>query len=308
MFDHFAWSVVSVPLIVLLASWALADRFRPDLAARVFAWSALAAAVAAALNLLAFAVAALAEIPVLARAGGLSGEVVAADTKHEPWVTWLALAWVIVATVAVVRTLRRRRRALRSARREADLLGPGQDVVIVPEPGADAFALPGKPGRIVITAGMRELLDDRQYQALVAHERAHLAGNHHVLVWIANLAATVHPVLRPVARKVGFLVERAADEAAVGELGDRRQVAVAIGEAALAAKGAARASLAGAQLMAMGSSPGLVPDRVRALLRPGRLGRWQAVVPAVVAASTLVWTVECCADLVQLLNLASLGR
>ncbi|GHF50458.1 Zn-dependent protease with chaperone function [Amycolatopsis bartoniae] len=303
MLDHFAWSVVAVPLIVLLAARLLGDRLRPDTAARVFAWTALVAAGAAAVNLLAFAVTAVAEIPVVARTFDWSRAVVAAGTAPVPEVSWLALGWVVVAAGAVVHVVRRRRRALRGARREAALLPAGEDVVLVPDPGADAFALPGKPGRIVVTTGMRKLLDERQYSALLAHERAHLAGDHHVLVWLGELAAAVHPLLRPVARRVGFLVERAADESAVRELGDRRQVAVAIGTAALATTEPARP---GARLMALGSSPGVVPDRVRALLRPGRAARWQAVVPVVLAATTVLWTGECLLDLVQLLELARL--
>lgn len=304
MFDHFAWSVVVVPLAALAVVWLLGDRLRPDLAAKCFAWSALAVAGAAGLNLVAFALKALAEVPAVADAGGWSREIVVADTAHVPWVSWLSLGWVLVGSGAILVVVRRRRRAVLSGQLEADLIECDQDVVIVPDSRVDAFALPGRPGRIVITTGMRELLDEQQFSVLVAHERAHLDGDHHRLVWMGELAAVIHPLLRPVARKVAFLVERAADESAVAELGDRRQVARAIGAAALAAARPGGSRTAGAHLMAVGSSPGAMPSRVRALLRPGRFGRWQTVVLIVVVVSTVVWTGECLYDLGELLVLA----
>ncbi|HEV7975444.1 M56 family metallopeptidase [Amycolatopsis sp.] len=308
MFDHFAWSVVVAPLIVVLATWALGGRLRPDFAAWAFAWSAAAAAAASTLNLLVFALKALAEIPVVAALGGWSHDTVIADTVHVPWVSWLSLGWLVFIAGAVLIALRRHVRAMRAARREAGLLGAGQDVVILADDRIDAFAVPGRPGRIVVTSGMREVLDEPQYAALVAHERAHLDRNHHVLVWITNMAAVAHPVFRPVARKVEYLVERAADEAAADELGDRRGVAMAIGGAALAASASARSGGVAVRtpgtLMALGSAPGVVPHRVKALLKPGRRARWQVVVPVLLAASSVVWTGECVYDLLELLALA----
>ncbi|MFE2752279.1 M48 family metalloprotease [Actinosynnema sp. NPDC059335] len=307
MFDHFAWSVLATPLLVLLGTASLADRVRPGLAVRVFAWTAVVAAGAGAVTLLSFALKALAELPVVAAWGHWSADEVVADTAHVRWVPWVSLAWTcaIVAVVAVARA--RRRRAVEAVRGEVRWLDRHEGVVVVDDARADAFALPaakGEPGRIVVTTGMLGALDGPQRAAVFAHERAHLAGGHHRLVWLARLAAAIHPVLWPVARKVAYLAERAADEAAAAELGDRRAVARALGHAALATSGHGRRPHG--LLAASGSTPGAVPRRVSALIAPDLRRRWPAVLPVLLAAGTVGWTGECVYDLVELLHLASL--
>src|SRR5260221_12849492 len=83
---------------------------------------------------------------------------------------------------------------------------------------------------------MLAALDGRGRAALVAHERAHLAGFHYLFTTAARLAATASPLLRPVARAVEYTVERWADERAATVVGDRRLVPHALGRAALAAQ------------------------------------------------------------------------
>jgi Zn-dependent protease with chaperone function len=303
VFDHFVWSVVVTPLLVLGGTRLLVDRLRPDLAARAFAVSALVVAVASTANLVVFAVKALAELPVVATLGDWSHDTVVADTAYVPWVSWLSLACLPVVAVAVTREWRRHSVTVHAASAELDGV-PDDDagVVVLPGGWVDAFAVPataGRPGRVVVTEGMRDLLDDRQYAALVAHERAHLAGGHHLLVRLAGLAAAAHPLLRPVAGQVAYLVERAADEAAAAELGDRGGVARAIGIAALAATRSR-----GAALSAVGAHPGSVPRRVAALAAAGPR-RWALLlVPLLLGVGTVVWTAECAYDLHELLSLA----
>ncbi|MBM7774382.1 Zn-dependent protease with chaperone function [Actinokineospora baliensis] len=300
MFDHFAWSVLATPVLVLVVSWLLVDRLRPDLAARVFAGSAVVAAAASTVNLAAFALKALAELPVVASWGGWSHQRVVDDTAHVPWVSWVSLGWLIAVVILGTRAWLVRRRQFRAVSGDWT---DSDDVVVIDDPRVDAFAVPGRPGRIVVTAGLSELLDDRQFRAVVAHERAHLDGGHHRLVWWARIAAVAHPLLRPVARQVEYLVERAADEAAAEVIGDREQVGRAIGHAALAASGS-RAERPGGALMALGASPGIVPRRVAALFAPGRGGRWSGVLLPLLAVGTVVWTGECVYDLFELLSLA----
>jgi Zn-dependent protease with chaperone function len=297
VFDHFVWSVVVVPFAVLTAAYLLADRLRPELAARVFAWSTVAAGMAAAVSLLSFALKAAAEVPAIARAGGWSSEKVAADTAHVPWVPWLSLSWCVAAGIAVAVAWRRRRGALASAARYARDLPGDEQIVVVPSDEADAFALPGRPGRIVVTTGMRGALDADMYDALVAHERCHLDERHHNLVWFARLAAASHPVLTPMVRQIEYLVERAADEAAADVLGSRRQVASAIGIAAL--RITRTRPRPGA--LHIGSPGRIVVRRVTALLSARPRARGLLVVPILLAASSLVWTGECVYDLHELI-------
>ncbi|MEU5692035.1 M48 family metalloprotease [Actinosynnema sp. NPDC020468] len=309
MFDHFAWSVVATPLLVLLGTWLSADRLRPDLAPRVFAWSAVVAALASTVNLVVFGLKALAQIPAVAAVGDWSADVVVADTAHVPWVPGLSLVWACAVAIAVGAQWWRRRRVLRAARAEVEWLEPRGDVVTVADERVEAFALPGtrgRPGRIVLTTGILDILDERQRVAVIAHERAHLAGDHHTLVWLTRVAATAHPVLWPVARKVAYLVERAADEAAAVELGDRRHVARAIGFAALAAARSGGVARSHGLPAALGAAPGVVPRRVSALMVPRERRRWTAVLPVLLAIGTVVWTFECVYDLHELLALASI--
>ena len=48
--------------------------------------------------------------------------------------------------------------------------------MVVPDGTADAYAVPGWPGRIVVTAGMLDALNPDERRVLLAHERAHAAA------------------------------------------------------------------------------------------------------------------------------------
>jgi Zn-dependent protease with chaperone function len=298
MFDHFVWSVLVVPALTATVALIAADRMPPGRAAAVLAWSAAGAAAASTANLALFAVTALARIPIAGRWLGWSGAVVARDTVAVPWVPWLSLALLGWAVTAVVLTRRRHRHALAAAAGFAGLPRE-QEVFVVPDPVPEAFSLEGPPRRIVVTTGMRDLLTAEQYTALLAHEREHLDGGHHRLVRIAELACAAHPLLRVLAVRVDYLVERAADEKAARTVGDRRSVAFAIGAAALAGAGGG----SGLQLAERG---GVVPRRVRELLRPRRrrVPWFFLLLPACLAVTSLVWTVEAARDLVELLQAA----
>lgn len=177
-------------------------------------------------------------------------------------VAFLALL-VVVGACAV--TLRRHRRTRRRALQALEGL-PEQCPAVLPDSSAYAYALPGTAsspgGRIVVSTGMLHCLDADEQRALLAHERAHLAGRHHRFLLVAQLAAVTNPLLRPLREAVVYTTERWADEDAAGVLGDRRTVARAVGKAALASRGRA---MAGVTAFA---SAGPVPRRVAALLAP----------------------------------------
>jgi len=129
--------------------------------------------------------------------------------------------------------IRARARGLAEAYRRAALMAPDGPVVIVPGQAIEAYALPGAPGRIVVSGRLLDALDDRGRAALLAHEQAHLAARHHLFTTVAHLAAAANPLLLPVARAVDYTVERWADERAATATGDRRLVAATIGRVAL---------------------------------------------------------------------------
>ncbi|MFJ5228899.1 M56 family metallopeptidase [Kitasatospora sp. NPDC088391] len=143
--------------------------------------------------------------------------------------------------------------------------GPGGDVLVVADDRPEAFALPGRRGsggRVVVSTGMLRLLGPTGREVLLAHERAHLRGRHHLLSALVDLAGAVHPAVRGLAPALDFQLERWADEAAAERAGDRRVAAAALARAALAT--GARPERG--PLMAVGTGP--VPRRVAALLGP----------------------------------------
>lgn len=107
-------------------------------------------------------------------------------------------------------------------------------LVVLPVDEPTAFAVPGRPGHVVVSAGMLRRLDGDERRVLLAHERAHLRRHHHRYLWVASIAAAVAPPLQPLRRRIRFATERWADEEAAGEVGDRRLVARTIARAALA--------------------------------------------------------------------------
>lgn len=254
--------------IPFLVSAALAVSARPvarRLPPRPAAWAlACAALVAAAgwagsLALLAFT--GVAQIPEIAAEGRWSVAVLRAE---DPVYLFVAAASALVLAACVlslgVAAVRQGRHLLR-ARRECAGLPGGTELAVVDDDVPLAFALPGKPGRIVVSRGMLCCLDGDGRQALLAHERAHLRGRHHVFQSLWRLTAALNPLLRPVAGAGDFVLERWADEEAAERIGDRTVVAHAVGRAALASAGAVRPA-------ALAVTGGAVPQRVRALLAP----------------------------------------
>ncbi|AXG76431.1 M56 family metallopeptidase [Streptomyces paludis] len=138
-------------------------------------------------------------------------------------------------------------------------------------------------GRIVVSTAMLACLGPRERAALVAHERAHLAGGHHRFLLTVRLAARANPLLRPLRSAVAYTSERWADEEAARATGDRTVVARAIGKAALVSRGTPSPTLAGiAGPGTAGTGPGPVPRRVAALLGPAPAAvRWPPVFTAV---------------------------
>ncbi|MGW1802621.1 M56 family metallopeptidase [Streptomyces sp. NPDC001984] len=281
---------VYVPFLVTMLLAVLAPRPARRPAPRPAAWALACGALVTALGwlgslaLLAFA--GLAQLPEVAEEGRWSAEALSADDPV--YITVGAVAAVaLVAScsglaVAAVRQLRH----LRRARRECARLPGDLELAVLDDESPQAFALPGAPGRIVVSRGMLRCLDDAEREALLAHERAHLRGRHHRFQTVWRLSAAACPLLRPVADTGRFVLERWADEEAAERLGDRTVVARAVGRAALAS--AARPARA-----ALAATGGAVPQRVRALLAPPPPHR---ALPLVAGATLLVVS---CASLVN---------
>ncbi|MFE5540095.1 M56 family metallopeptidase [Streptomyces sp. NPDC056519] len=178
-------------------------------------------------------------------------------------------AALAVQAALVVRCWREHRSVLARAWSATGDSVPDGDLLVVPDPDPQAFALPGwrgRGGRIVVTTGMLRALGPAEREVLFGHERAHLAGRHHLLSVTAHLAGAVHPALRSLRPDLEFHLERWADEAAASTVGDRRLAATAIARAALAAASGTRPERGHGPLLSVGTGP--VPRRVAALLQP----------------------------------------
>ncbi|MFI8230669.1 M48 family metalloprotease [Streptomyces sp. NPDC085900] len=150
----------------------------------------------------------------------------------------LALLLLTVAVGRIVGAVRAQRATRRTLRRLCEGHPPGTELVVAASPRPQAFAVPGDPGRILVTSAMLAALRPAERRVLLAHERAHLTHRHAFYVHAATLAAAANPLLLPVRGAVAYLVERWADEQAAGAVGDRRTTARALARAALISHGA----------------------------------------------------------------------
>jgi Zn-dependent protease with chaperone function len=153
------------------------------------------------------------------------------------------------------------------------------------------YSVPGRPPAIVLTTGALAVLDPEQLTAVLAHERAHLAGRHHLLLAVTRSLAVVAPVVPLFARgtgQVARLAEMRADDVAARRGGRRPLLA------ALLAMGASAAA-AQAPAAWLAATGGVVATRVRRLAEPAPPARGvchglalAALTLAIAAASALM--------------------
>jgi Zn-dependent protease with chaperone function len=134
----------------------------------------------------------------------------------------LTLAGAVLARTALTAMTHLRatgRQALRHAQ-TARLVGvpePALGAVVLDHPQPHAYCVAGRHPTVVLTTGALQALDPGQLEAVLAHERAHLAGHHHVLLAMARIGRQVlpfMPLMRDADAQVARLVELHADDAA----------------------------------------------------------------------------------------------
>jgi hypothetical protein len=295
-------------LIAPLGARPLSERCEPRLATWLLTLSAFVLGTASTISLGLLAVTGLIRIPLLADLGHWSAQ---AAQRADPAQLSIALVAGLLlsgALLAAARMLWRRTRTLAAATLDAACMPARDGLVVVDDQAPDAYALPGLPGRVVVSTGMLHTLDETEHDILLAHERAHLAAHHYVFVALAQLGAAANPLLRPLATAVTYTIERWADENAATATGDRARVARTVGKAALAVhRTPALARAANAALGFLGrrgplAKVGPVPRRVAALLAPP-LQRHPALTAATAAVLTaaMLATAEAAHDLHRLL-------
>ncbi|MGW6686264.1 M48 family metalloprotease [Streptomyces sp. NPDC054961] len=261
------------------------ERVRPDMALWAVTVGAAVLALGVVTCLGALLLPLALSLPVLAALAHLLHPLQAGPAALVACISMLASGALAVAATATARGVRAEVGRLRAARDLVAGIPAAGGLCVLEDDRPDAFALPGgtrRTGRIVVTSGMLRALDPGEREALLGHERAHLAGHHHLFLAIAQLAGWCHPALASVLPVVSLAAERAADEAAARACGDRRLTARAIGRAALAST-ACRNGLRAPAIAARGTT-GPVPARVKALFAQAPARR---VVPTVLAMALL---------------------
>ncbi len=136
---------------------------------------------------------------------------------------------------------RRIRRAQRAGLELVDEGCAARGYTRVPSEHRFAYCVPGGAGRIVVSTAAERELDHDELAAVLAHERAHLRGRHHLLVQVTHVLAKAVPFasVRALHDEVCTLVEMAADDQACKD-GDRESLLTA-----LVSLGTARAAVPG---------------------------------------------------------------
>lgn len=203
------------------------------------------------------------------------------------------LAWVSLKRGRAVAA------AHRLTRRVADT---GSDLVVLPDPSADAYAVPGRPGRVFVTRGMLTLLTREECDVMLAHERSHLRHHHHWHRTAVLIASALNPLLFSLPRAQGWVTERWADEdAARGS--DRAVVASALSRAATAERSSRRPGVA----LALGSNA--VDSRVAAMLAdPPRRHPVMLAVAVLILALSVLGTLDGLSDDAHLFHVAIVGH
>ncbi len=179
-------------------------------------------------------------------------------------VSALLTLWLLAVLVRCFALAQRRRRV---HRRVLDLLsGPRPDaagnpamlagVRVLDHPSAVAYSVPGRRSRVVLSAGLVDLLTPDELAAVVEHERAHLRSRHDILVlpfqaWAASVGRIGW--VRRAQVSVAGLAEMLADDVAA------RRVAPDVLVSALAAVARAGGVPAGAdvELSVGGAGPAI---------------------------------------------------
>jgi Zn-dependent protease with chaperone function len=99
---------------------------------------------------------------------------------------------------------------------------PLSTAVVLDTPQPAVYCVPGRPATIVLTTGALAVLDPAQLLAVLAHEDAHLAGRHHLLVTLGKAMRAGFPAVPLFGRgaeEVARLAEMRADDVAARRSG-----------------------------------------------------------------------------------------
>ncbi|MEU0681323.1 MULTISPECIES: M56 family metallopeptidase [Streptomyces] len=177
----------------------------------------------------------------------------------------LPLAVVLLVLGCFAHEVLRGRRARSRHRNVLDMVGrraPHLCATILEHELPAAYCLPGHNPRIVVSAGALRLLSAKQLEAVLEHERAHIAGRHHLALAATQAFSRIFrrlPLARHAREQTAVLLEMIADDRAL-----RRQP----GEVLATAMYEMAAGKAPAGAFAVGGPSALI--RLRRVLAPPR--------------------------------------
>ncbi len=221
---------VALPLIVAFATTLVGgrvlDRLSPAAAARINATLLVAVLVAAVPTFWALAVSGLAHLGLQSSLSGWAVHVLPELPIVSAVIGSAAVGIAVVGFVRVGSVLATHRR-LRCNER--------CDFRIVETSGVFAYTLPGPAGTIAISRGLRQRLNEAEFDVVLAHEHSHARHRHDRFLLLALVVDAAVPLIRPATHQLRFHLERWADEDAVrATRADRRLAARTIAKVALA--------------------------------------------------------------------------
>ena len=201
--------------------------------------------------------------------------------------TGAVVARTALTTVTHVRAVREQAQQHAQTARLIGRPEPALGATLVDHPQPAAYCVAGPQPTVVVTTGALQALDPAQLDAVLAHERAHLAGRHHRLVAMATIVRQVLPFLpltRAADEQVTRLAEMHADDTALRS-SDPGPLATAL--VILATPAAPAAGLAAAATDAVGRIHRLLGP-AEPPLGPVRRHLLRAAVAALVLAPALL--------------------
>ena len=180
----------------------------------------------------------------------------------------IALAFAAARLLLRLVHLRARTREHADAVRLVGRCVSADGVYVIDAADRAAYCVSGRRPVIVVTTGALAALDADELGAVLAHERAHLKGHHHLVLATLRSLAAVFPKLTLMtegAAEVSRLLEMCADDAAVRRFGARPLLSGLMSLAGAAPAGAlgvaAVAAMSRAERLAVPATP---PMRLRA--------------------------------------------
>ena len=266
-----------------LAGPHLARRLPPREATWLISVGGMASALSTAAVLCLLAAVLLGQLQDIAGLGHWSTSALRNHAPTEPGVAVASLLAALTAGFAVVSVATRRARAVISAYRACRDMGGSGELVVVDGTPPSAVAVPGHPGRVVISATLLRILSPGERRMVIAHERAHLAHGHHWHRSAVSIAVAANPFLAPLRGAIAYATERWADEEAAAEVGNRKLAGQALARVALLSR------QGGQPQLRLALAQHAVSARVSALLddSPGRRPVWSLAVIGLLGAGII---------------------